>query len=613
MKKINYLLILSFALLAGCSPSEIDYNLIQDRNGIVYLPNEPEPFTGTAVASYPSGQQQIVVSYENGKPSGISSEWYANGQMKSEQHFSGEDEGRIRDWYENGEVARDIRVQDGTLVGRNIWKSPEFDGEINASNGLRDGTYSYKTNTNSITSKYSKGLLKQTKQSWKDKDVTSNTESHLEHRYEGTQSRLIFYKRKYEYKSEYLHNIEESELDYSQGQIVTKTLKKDKDEQEFSTDTKKETNEWEDASLDTVSVEALKDRVLLGSDQYIESVSLKTGKVNGRSWGIYEKWLTSNSYDQGILNGWDISFDREKAAWDDDPNCFISGDWEYEAKKCEVAFGKSKIPDDSIIPQRIKVLIENDEKKVAEALIKKTKAEKERKRKAEIEKKKQDETEKQRRIKAEKKRKAEEEKQRLLNAKKTEEKLALELERFKNELMNNDQMCVDKASYSETLFGLATVSDSCNDAIQSAFDIYKNGDQSLAISAINDIQNDSRICKREYEKCLLEKNKKAMELSLDTSQFKKDSDVTPVYVAQPQYPRRAQTRGMEGYVVVEVTITSTGGVRDPRLLEEYPEGWGFGGAALKAADKLRYVPKIVNGVTQETKNVLYKYTFRMAQ
>ena len=240
-------------------------------------------------------------------------------------------------------------------------------------------------------------------------------------------------------------------------------------------------------------------------------------------------------------------------------------------------------------------------------------AEKERKRRAEIKKKKQEEAEKQRRIKAEKKRKAEEEKRRLLNAKKTEEKLALELERFKKELINNDQMCVDKADFSTMLFGLAAVSDSCNDAIQSAFDIYKNGDQSLAISAINDIQNDSRICKRDYEKCLLEKNKKAMELSLDTSQFNKDSDFTPVYVAQPQYPRRAQTRGKQGYAVVEVTITSDGGVRDLRVVEENPFGWGFGQAALKAADKLRYVPKIVDGVSQETKNVRYKYTFRMAQ
>ena len=545
MKKFTCLLILS-SVLFGCSPSEVDYNLVQDRGGIAYLPNESEPFTGTAVASYPSGQRQIVVSYENGKPSGISSEWYANGQMKSEQHFSGEDEGRIRDWYENGEVARDIRVLDGMLVGRNIWKSPEFDGEINASNGLVDGTYIYKTNTNSVTSNYSKGILKQTKQSWKSEGSTSNTERHFEHRYEGTQSRLIFYKRKFEYISEYRHHIEESELDYSQGQIVTKTLKKDKDEQEFSTDTKKETNEWEDASLATVSVEAQKDRVLLESDQYIESVSLKTGKVDGKSWGINEKWLTSNSYDQGILNGWDISFDREKASWDDDPNCYISGDWEYEAKKCEIAFGKSKTPDDSIIPQRFKVLIENDKKKVAEALIEKVKAEKERKRKAEIEKKEQEEAERKRRIKAEKKRKAEEEKQRLINAKKTEkEKLLAEQKQVKSEITKKIK--------------------------------YKN------------VTTKQRKDKPESAQYL------------------------PVYVPQPQYPRRAQTRGKEGYAVILVTVTTTGGVRDPVMIEEFPEGWGFGRAAVKAANKLKYNPFVIDGQAQEMSGVMYKFTFQMAR
>ena len=134
MNKLIYLLILSSVLL-GCSPSEVDYNLVQDRNGIAYLPNDSEPFTGKAVASYPSGQQKIVVSYENGKPSGTTSEWYANGQIKTEQHFSGEAEGRVRDWHQNGEVARDIKVLDGTFVGKNIWSVSEYRTELNMQDG----------------------------------------------------------------------------------------------------------------------------------------------------------------------------------------------------------------------------------------------------------------------------------------------------------------------------------------------------------------------------------------------------------------------------------------------------------------------------------------------
>ena len=95
--------------------------------------------------------------------------------------------------------------------------------------------------------------------------------------------------------------------------------------------------------------------------------------------------------------------------------------------------------------------------------------------------------------------------------------------------------------------------------------------------------------------------------------FARDSDFIPVYIPQPQYPRRAQTRGKEGYAVVEVIITTTGGVRDPTMIEEWPEGWGFGRAALKAADKLKYNPRVVDGVGQEVSGVLYKFTFQMAK
>ncbi|MBT7563169.1 energy transducer TonB [Porticoccaceae bacterium] len=102
-------------------------------------------------------------------------------------------------------------------------------------------------------------------------------------------------------------------------------------------------------------------------------------------------------------------------------------------------------------------------------------------------------------------------------------------------------------------------------------------------------------------------------LNASMGTFARDSDFIPVYVPQPQYPRRAQTRGKEGYAVVEVIITTTGGVRDPKLLEELPEGWGFGRAAVKAATKLKYNPRVIDGVGQEVPGVLYKFSFNMAK
>ena len=54
-------------------------------------------------------------------------------------------------------------------------------------------------------------------------------------------------------------------------------------------------------------------------------------------------------------------------------------------------------------------------------------------------------------------------------------------------------------------------------------------------------------------------------------------------------------------------------VRYPKMIEEFPEGWGFGRAALKAADKLKYNPRVVDGVGQEVPGVLYKFSFQMAK
>jgi protein TonB len=105
----------------------------------------------------------------------------------------------------------------------------------------------------------------------------------------------------------------------------------------------------------------------------------------------------------------------------------------------------------------------------------------------------------------------------------------------------------------------------------------------------------------------------ASKINVSTGSFARDTDYIPVYVPQPQYPRRAQTRGKEGYAVVEVIITTTGGVRDPKMIEEDPEGWGFGRAALKAANKLKYNPRVIDGVPEEVSGVLYKFTFQMAK
>ena len=93
--------------------------------------------------------------------------------------------------------------------------------------------------------------------------------------------------------------------------------------------------------------------------------------------------------------------------------------------------------------------------------------------------------------------------------------------------------------------------------------------------------------------------------------FVRDTDYIPVYVPQPLYPRRALSRNKEGYAIVQVIITATGGVRNIRLLEESPKNYGFGNAALKAAVKLKYNPRVIDGRPIEVPGVMYKFSFRL--
>jgi len=100
------------------------------------------------------------------------------------------------------------------------------------------------------------------------------------------------------------------------------------------------------------------------------------------------------------------------------------------------------------------------------------------------------------------------------------------------------------------------------------------------------------------------------EVNIDTAiGVSSDSDAIPVFVPNPRYPPRAERNGIAGYAVVQVTITATGTTKDIVLIEENPPNYGFGRSAVRAAEKLRYNPKIVDGVGVDYPGVLYKFSF----
>ena len=71
-----------------------------------------------------------------------------------------------------------------------------------------------------------------------------------------------------------------------------------------------------------------------------------------------------------------------------------------------------------------------------------------------------------------------------------------------------------------------------------------------------------------------------------------DADVLPIVKVPPQYPRRATQRGIEGWVLVEFTITPSGAVVNPVVVDAEPPGI-FNRSALRTIVKWKYVSNIL--------------------
>jgi protein TonB len=91
-----------------------------------------------------------------------------------------------------------------------------------------------------------------------------------------------------------------------------------------------------------------------------------------------------------------------------------------------------------------------------------------------------------------------------------------------------------------------------------------------------------------------------------------DGEYLPIVKVAPIYPRRAQTRGISGYCIVEYTVTKTGSIRDPQAVDCQPAGI-FDRASVKAATKFKYKPRVVDGEPIEVAGVQNKFTYELEQ
>jgi len=90
-----------------------------------------------------------------------------------------------------------------------------------------------------------------------------------------------------------------------------------------------------------------------------------------------------------------------------------------------------------------------------------------------------------------------------------------------------------------------------------------------------------------------------------------EGDYLPIVRVAPVYPARALSRGLEGYVDLSFTVTTTGTVRDPVVI--FSTSSLFERAAVRAVEKFKYKPRVVDGVPVDVPNVKTRITFKIEE
>ncbi|MEX2131439.1 MAG: TonB family protein [Pseudohongiellaceae bacterium] len=88
------------------------------------------------------------------------------------------------------------------------------------------------------------------------------------------------------------------------------------------------------------------------------------------------------------------------------------------------------------------------------------------------------------------------------------------------------------------------------------------------------------------------------------------SAMIPLVRTVAPYPSRALERQIEGFVIVEFTVTELGAVAEPRIVYAEPEGY-FERAAMQTIAKWRYAARIENGKPVSVANVQQRITFEI--
>ncbi|MFL2480368.1 MAG: PDZ domain-containing protein [Verrucomicrobiales bacterium] len=148
----------------------VNYEKLEEREGIYYLKDSDTPYTGYAYEGegrhkdkegnfkdgkmdglyeewydngkrevwYKDGHKEEEINYKNGKMDGLWVEWYENGQKAEEGNYKdGEKNGLWTEWYENGQKAEEGNYKDGEKNG--LWTEWYENGQKKTEGNYKNG------------------------------------------------------------------------------------------------------------------------------------------------------------------------------------------------------------------------------------------------------------------------------------------------------------------------------------------------------------------------------------------------------------------------------------------------------------------------------------------
>ena len=89
-------------------------------------------------------------------------------------------------------------------------------------------------------------------------------------------------------------------------------------------------------------------------------------------------------------------------------------------------------------------------------------------------------------------------------------------------------------------------------------------------------------------------------------------DWGPKEQVSPVYPRRAQQRGVEGYIVMGFSIAQDGTIEDISVIEANPAK-AFVRSATQAVSSLEFPPCVQNGIATRQTDISVKFDFNLSK